>query len=99
MLPSNRQYTNNENERELIDFTFPDIANIDSTLLAGRVIVASTTKKCDEINEIATDLIPGEEFEKKSSDQLMEDSQQAKYPTEFLNSLSISGLSKKRFVL
>ncbi len=37
-------------------------------------------------------MLPGELHVIKSYDKLLNDSQQAKYPTEFLNSLSISGL-------
>ena len=58
----------------------------------SRVILTTTNKKCDEINDIATNLLPGDSVEIKSFDSLIEDSQQAKFPTEFLNSLSLSGL-------
>ena len=47
---------------------------------------------CDEINEMATEIMPGQSTEIKSYDSLLQDSLQAKYPTEFLNTLSISGL-------
>ena len=41
---------------------------------------------------MATSLLPGKVKELKSDDSLLLDSQQAKYPTEFLNTLNISGL-------
>ena len=41
---------------------------------------------------MATSLLPGQVKELKSADSLWLDSQQAKYPTELLNTLNISGL-------
>ncbi len=80
-------------EKQLIDFTFPNLSSCsDFKSLFNRIIITPTNKKVDEINEIATNLIPGLLHEIKSRDTLIADSQQAKFPTEFLNSLSISGL-------
>ena len=41
---------------------------------------------------MTTEIMPGQSTEIKSYDSLLQDSLQAKYPTEFLNTLSISGL-------
>ena len=46
----------------------------------------------DKINSLATNLMPGDAVIITSYDKLIEDSQQAQYPTEFLNTLNISGL-------
>jgi hypothetical protein len=78
-------------ERELIDLTFPDLKTNQSDV-TSRVITACTNKKADEINNIATDVMPGEAIELLSIDSTIKDSQQANYPTEFLNTLSVSGL-------
>ena len=61
--------------------------------------MATNNKKVDEINEIATNMMPGEAFESLSHDLLISDSNQSLYPTEFLNSLSISGLPSHKLVL
>jgi hypothetical protein len=78
-------------ERELIDHTFPNLKTNQSDV-TSRVITACTNKKSDEINNIATDVMPGEAIELLSIDSTIRDSQQANYPTEFLNTLSVSGL-------
>jgi ATP-dependent DNA helicase PIF1 len=43
--------------------------------------------------------MPGQTVTINSIDQLIDDSQQAKYPTEFLNSLEISGMSPHKLSL
>ena len=43
--------------------------------------------------------MPGELIETPSYDSLLDDSQQAKYPTEFLNSLNISGMPPRNLKL
>jgi ATP-dependent DNA helicase PIF1 len=77
--------------RQLINHTFPTLET-NSDNLNDRVIVTPTNNLSDEINKIATNLMPGQLFNIRSYDKLMDDSSQAKYPTEFLNSLNISGL-------
>ena len=67
--------------------------------ITSRVIVASTNKKADQINDLATNLLPGTATECLSLDSLVEDSRQAQYPTEFLNSLNISGLPPHKLIL
>jgi len=81
-------------ERELINHTFPNLKSESFNIqdLSNRIIVASTNKKCDELNSLGTDQMYDEEFKKLSFDCLIKDSQQANFPSEFLNSLNISGL-------
>ena len=54
--------------------------------------MTTTNKKADELNEIASDLMPEQAIEIKSFDSVLNDSDQAKFPPEFLNSLSVPGL-------
>jgi hypothetical protein len=88
-------------ERELINFTFPNLQseNFNINEISNRIIVAAKNNKVDEINQIATDLMHGENYEKLSYDKVIVDSQQAFYPTEFLNRLNISGLPPHQLVL
>jgi ATP-dependent DNA helicase PIF1 len=88
-------------EKQLIDFTFPNLEseNFDMFSISNKIIVAATNKKVDEINDIATQLMHGEEIIKLSCDKLITDSQQSLYPKEFLNRLNISGLPPHKLVL
>jgi ATP-dependent DNA helicase PIF1 len=80
-------------EKCFIEYTFPEIRspNFDANF-SNRVMVAATNKKTDELNEIATDLMCGEEHVFQSFNQIIKDSQQALFPTEFLNQINISGM-------
>ena len=60
--------------------------------VTNRVILAPTNNKSDEINEMAANIMPGQAVEIKSLDEVVLDSQQALFPTEFLNTLNLSGL-------
>jgi ATP-dependent DNA helicase PIF1 len=88
-------------ERELIDFTFPNLLdeNFDMLSLSNRIIVAPKNSKVDEINEIATNLMYGASSQHLSYDKVVKDSQQALYPTEFLNKLNVSGLPPHKLIL
>ena len=88
-------------EKQLIDFTFPNLEsnNFDMFSISNKIIVAATNKKVDEINQIATQLMYGDEIIKHSCDKLVTDSQQSLYPQEFLNRLNISGLPPHKLVL
>jgi ATP-dependent DNA helicase PIF1 len=88
-------------EKQLINFTFPNLEseNFDMFSISNKIIVAATNKKVDEINDIATQLMHGEEIIKLSCDKLITDSQQSLYPKEFLNRLNISGLPPHKLVL
>ena len=77
--------------QELINHTFPNLSSSINDL-NDRVIVTTTNNLCDEINKLAILQMPGDVYSIKSYDKLLLESQQAKYPTEFLNSLSISGM-------
>ena len=69
---------------------FYNFQSIEST--NDRIILAPTNEMADKINSLATNLMPGDAVIITSYDKLIEDSQQAQYPTEFLNTLNISGL-------
>ena len=78
----------------LIDLIYPDIAvqpKPDSFFL-GRTILATTNDSVDEINTHLLNRFPGEETTLLGFDTVAEGGNQAHYPIEYLNSMTISGL-------
>ena len=55
--------------------------------------------KSDEINDICTNLLPGAGTDYFSADSVLLDSEQARFPTEFLNSINICGLPPHKLTL
>lgn len=85
-----------QSSNELIGKVFPDIVQNLKYLnwLSERAILAATNKNVDEINNEIQDLIPGQIREYKSFDTVTNPEDIVNYPTEFLNSLDITGLPK-----
>jgi ATP-dependent DNA helicase PIF1 len=71
---------------------FSNLFSFSINSLNGRVIIAPKNEQSDLINSIATDMFPGEPKIIRSYDKIIADAQQAQFPTEFLNSLNITGL-------
>lgn len=78
----------------LIDNVFPqiEINYEDNDWLCNRAILAPTNEIVNKINEETLKRIPGNEITYKSFDTVLEDDDSVTFPTEFLNSLEISGV-------
>ncbi|XP_076902514.1 uncharacterized protein LOC143557290 [Bidens hawaiensis] len=87
-------FTSKENStKELFKAIFPSIENSVCTLdyIASREILSTRNESVDEINDQMIDNFQGEEMVYYSFDEV-EDDKNNFYPTEFLNSLNVSGL-------
>jgi ATP-dependent DNA helicase PIF1 len=97
LLPSGATYT------DLINAVYPDIhGNIgNGDYLVKRAILCPTNDNVRVINERMLDAFPGTRAEYLSADTLEDgdDEAQRLYPSEFLNSLSPSGLPPHRLIL
>ena len=67
--------------------------------LNGRAILAPTNKQVDQINNLIVDSFPGTPVVLTSSDELINPDDFQRYNTEYLNSLSPSGLPSHRLFL
>lgn len=90
-----------EDQFELIDSVFPDIANCykDDGFYDSRAILAPTNAACEDVNEELLRRIPEEAKVYISLDRTVDPSQAIHYTTEFLNSLSPSGLPAHKLTL
>ena len=79
---------------ELIAKIFPRIEEgyKDKYCVAGRAILTPKNENVDKINAQVMSLFPDESFVFKSVDTVVEEELLQTYPTEFLNSLTLSGL-------
>ena len=80
--------------QDLIDKVFPNMStnHLNSKFLCGRGILTTKNDTVDDINSMIMETFPGEQFTYSSADCVDEDSEAALYPTEFLNTLTPSGL-------
>ena len=67
--------------------------------LNGRAILAPTNKQVDQINNLIVDSFPGTPVVLSSSDELINPDDFQRFNTEYLNSLSPSGLPSHRLFL
>ncbi|CAF0714504.1 unnamed protein product [Brachionus calyciflorus] len=87
------QIINHYDKEGLIKKIFPDILrNSSPENFIDSAILCPTNDEVDSINEIATNLLPGEKVEYLAQDCLIVDSETASYPTEFLNSINPPGI-------
>ena len=79
---------------ELIQKIFPNINNnfMSDKWLCERSILSATNDWVNAINNEILNTIKTQEYLIKSSDTLINDDEYAQYPTEFLNSIEISGV-------
>ena len=91
----------NMNMIDLIKKTYPDIekVNENKNQFTGRAIVTPKMVDVDQINQIATNLMPGEIKEYFSCDSMLKESNQNIYPIEFLNMINVSGLPSHKLSL
>ena len=82
------------NEETLIKSVFPNILeNINnSDWLCERAILASTNDMVDNMNYKIISALPGEKFLSTSVDKVVDADCSVNFPTEFLNSLKLSGM-------
>ena len=90
-IPSSMCQTSKE---EMIEKVFDDfqshIGNME--YFQGRVLLATTNKIVDEVNEEMVERIPGDLHTFHSIDTVTDIDNSTMFPTEFLNSLNLSGL-------
>jgi len=70
-----------------------------STYYQSRAIIAATNEIVNEINEQLTNRLPGEARVFHSIDTVGDDDNPTSFPTEFLNSLHLSGMADHELVL
>lgn len=86
---------------ELISFVYPDLATnlARRNWLAERAVLAPVNTIVDQMNEIGLDLIPGEKIECYSADSTIDKDEATRFPTEYLNTISVNGIPPHRLVL
>lgn len=77
------------NVDDLVNSVFPDLAN--EQMFASRAILASRNDDADEINALVVQRLAGTAHEYRSIDSVSREDG-ILYPTEFLNSLNLSGM-------
>ena len=79
---------------ELVEKVFPQLHDgyTDKYYVAHRAILTPKNEHVDKINAHVMSLFPGMSFTYRSADTIAEENLSQTYPTEFLNSLSLSGL-------
>ena len=87
--------------KRFTEMVFPNIEEnmADQRWLEGRAILAPTNKKVDELNDLVTDSLPGDPIMLSSSDFLEDQGDTFRYSTEYLNTLSPTGLPRHQIFL
>ena len=75
--------------QQLVDVVFPNLSNhqYDSKWMSERAILAPTNVQANMINDIASDMFPGNAVTCTSADSTIEAHDDTRFPSEFLNSL------------
>ena len=81
-------------QAEVIEEVFDDFKSHigDAEYFQGRVLLASISKRVDEVNDEMVERIPGDLHTFHSIDTGEDVDNSTMFPTEFLNSLNLSGL-------
>ena len=81
-------------KNEVIEKVFDDFKSHigDGEYFQGRVLLATTNKIVDEVNDEMVERIPGDVHTFHSIDTLGDGDSSTMFPAEFLNSLNLSGL-------
>ncbi|CAF0883254.1 unnamed protein product [Brachionus calyciflorus] len=79
---------------ELVKKTYPELEKnfLNSDFILNRAILSTTNNEVDKINEFIIQKFPGEEHVYFSVNKCLNDKEDSFIPTEYLNSLNISGL-------
>ena len=90
-----------DSKDEVVDAVFDDFeANIgDADYFKSRILLAATNEIVNEINDEMVERIPGDLHTFRSIDSVGDLDSQTMFPTEFLNSLSLSGLAEHELKL
>ena len=99
-LPEKLFHQNNNIDNFLKTFydDFKELG-ISKDLTFERAILSSTTEHCNLINNKLIEKFPGETCEFLSSDSVDDQLQADLYPTEFLNTIEVSGLPPHRLLI
>ena len=86
---------------ELIDKVFPNIEDgySDKYWITRRAILTLKNENVDQMNEIIMNKFPGQGKTYLSADTVAEDDLQNAYPTDFLNSATLSGMPPHSMLL
>ena len=84
-------------KEELIQGVFPDIAQQFNN--QNQSIVKATIIDVDELNATVLNFLPGDSFPFKSFDTFINKDDLVNYPTTFLNSMGLRGLSSHNLQL
>ena len=78
---------------ELIDKVFPQLENryMDKSFISHRAILTLLNNIVDKINEVIMAKFPGEGKTYLSADSVADEDMANTYPTDFLNSINLSG--------
>ena len=87
--------------QKLAEHVYPDLGEnyMKKGWMDGRAILAPTNKQVDEINNLIADSFPGKAVVLTSSDEVMNAGDLHRYNTEYLNTLTPSGLPSHRLFL
>ena len=98
-LPGN--IAKNMDEAELIRKVYPNIETngYNSDFMCERDILSGTNADVDNINKLASESFPGEFKIYLSADSVLNKEQEKRYPTEFLNKITTTGLPEYRLSL
>ena len=90
-----------ESMKKLANHVYPDLKknHLMSGWMDGRAILAPTNKKVDVINDLISDSFPGQPIVLTSSDDVYNPDDLQRYNTEYLNTLSPSGMPNHRLFL
>ena len=91
----------NESMKLLADQVYPNMVDnhLKSSWMDGRAILAPTNKKVDSINNLISDSFPGHSIVLTSSDEVINPDDLQRYNTEYLNTLTPSGMPSHRLFL
>ena len=94
-------YTIKQGMMGLISFVYPNILHnmSDRKWLAGRAILSPLNNAVDEINELCLNEIPGNLIVCNSTNTTIQLDDATRFPTEYLNSISVNGIPPHRLLL
>ncbi|XP_065905091.1 uncharacterized protein [Dysidea avara] len=90
-----------DSKEELVSRVYPDLLSNfrDLAWLSERCILAPLNKTTHSINMTLVEQLPGDCCDYRSLDTIPDESQAVHFPTEFLNSLEVSGLPQHLLLL
>ena len=90
-----------ESMKQLSDHVYPNLSKnvCISGWMDGRAILAPTNQQVDQLNDLITDGFPGKPVVLTSSDEVVNPDDFQRYNSEYLNSLSPTGLPNHRLFI